>query len=166
MFTHVFLPDHGQEQRACTGHNCNVGQDPFPVGVLKRFTNFEKERVLRDRAHHIVADTRWHRATQEGVVRQQGVEAAFTAVVEVDVDAAIVREHEIADTVGTLNRVWVGFECRCEPGVFFFYECQRGGVCPEDVFVVAVEVHTGLLGCLPLRWDRLVDVGLVDDLGD
>lgn len=74
------------------------------------------------RAHGVIADSGGNREAHPGWVGEEGVEGAFAAIVQVDVDSAVVVEDEIADCVGALNRKWVGVEGVKKPGVVFCYE--------------------------------------------
>ena len=61
-------------------------------------------------AHGVVGDAGWNCAAQPGWVLEHDIEAAVAAVVEVEVDAAVVMQDKIADRVGALDIVWVGVE--------------------------------------------------------
>ena len=160
------LPDHGQEEWAGGGHDRDVGKDPFPICGGEGLDDPEEERMLGGGAHDVVADAGGDGTAEPGRVGEQGVEAALAAVVEVDVDAAVEVQDEVADGVGALDVVRVAVERREEPGVFLGDEGAGLDVGPEDVFVVWVQVDAGLLGGEPFVGDGGVDVGLVDDLGD
>lgn len=134
------LPDHGEEQGPRRRHDGDVGQEPGAVGALQGLDDAEEEGVLRDRSHGVVADARGHCAAQPGGVRQQRVQASLAPVVQIDVDAAVVREHEVADCVGALDRVLVPRKRRQEPGVFLLDEGHGLGVRPHHIFIVWVEV--------------------------
>lgn len=139
----VFLPDDAEEERACGAHDCDVRERPVAVVAPEAFDDEEEERVSRDRAHGVVGNARRFGAAHPGWVGEEGVEAAVAAVVEVDVGAAVVGEDEVADRVGALDRVLVGFEGGEEPGVFGGY--QSAG------FVVGPELSRGVSGDVALR---------------
>ena len=102
----VLLPDHREEERARTVHDCDVRHAPVAVVGLQRLDHAQEEGVLRHRAHGIVADARRHREADPGWVAEEGVEPAVAAIVQVHVGAAIVGEDEVADGVGALD--WEG----------------------------------------------------------
>ena len=166
VFADPLFPHHAEEKWASGGHDRDVGKDPLPIRSGQGFDDPQEERVLRRRAHDVVADSGRDGAAEPGRVGEQRVEAALTAVVEIDVDAAVIGEDEVADGVGALDVVFVAVEGGEEPGVFFRDEGAGFGVGPEDIFVVWVEVDAGLLGFKPFVGDVGVDVGLVNDFGD
>ena len=163
---HVFLPDHREEEGARGAHDGDVGQDPLAVVALEALDHAEEERVLGHGAHDVVGDSRRDGAADPGAVGEEGVETSLAPVVEVEIDAAVVGEDEVADGVGALDRVRVGDEGFEEPGIFFLDEGVALLIRPQNVFVVWVEVYAGLLGGEPVCGDGLVDVGLMDDFGD
>ena len=61
-------------------------------------------------AHGVIGNAGWDCAAQPGWVLKHDIEAAIAAVVEVEVDPAVVMQDKIADRVGALNVVWVGVE--------------------------------------------------------
>lgn len=92
-------------------------------------------------------------------------------------------EYEVADRVGSLDRVGVGIEGFEEPIVFLLDEVSRFLVSPEliiilafssaaysedewtnNIFIVMVQIHTCSLPFLPFHGNGRVDVGLVDNL--
>ena len=149
--------------------------------------------MLGDRAHGIIADASGDREADPGGVTEERIKSTVAAIIQVHIGTAVVGEDEVADGVGALDREGVIVKGLDEPWVFCGNEFARFRVCPElicrvrngcscgldwtgpdwteagqtyHVLVVMVEVNTTLLSGLPLHRDRLVDVGLVDDLRD
>lgn len=106
-----------------------------------------------------------------------------TYIIKVNVGSAVVGKYKVTNRVRALNRVLVAIESVEEPGVFFGDKVTRLFICPElfklapvqitvgdgetyNVLVVWMQVDAALLSILPNFGDRLVLVGLVDDLGD
>lgn len=87
--------------------------------------------MVRDRAHGVIGDAGGCGATHPGWVGEEGRERTVAAVVKVDVDAAEVGEHEVANGVRALDGLGVGVEGREEPGVFGCNEGAGFGVRPE-----------------------------------
>lgn len=82
-------------------------------------------------AERIVADPRRGGATCPGGVLQQRMEGPRWLDVEVEVDAPVVREDEVAEGVDALDGVGVGGVDGEEPGVFSRDELECAFVCPE-----------------------------------
>lgn len=105
-----------------------------------------------------------------------------TYIIKVNVCSAVVGEHKVTNRVRALNRVLVAIERVEEPRVLFGDKVTCLFVCPElfklaqsaeddggktyNVLVVRMQVDAALLSILPDFGDRLVLVGLVDNLGD
>ena len=87
--------------------------------------------MLRDCAHSIVTYACWDGTTYPCWIGEKGVETSVAAVVEVDVDAAVEGEHEVADGIRALDREGVVVEGVEEPGVFCLDEVAGFLVCPE-----------------------------------
>lgn len=91
-------------------------------------------------------------------------------------------QHKVANCVGALDGIGIAVERLEEPrvlvgnelaGLLIGPELVVSACCPLRgllwsylVLVVRVQVDAALLGPLPVGWDALVDVRLVDDLGD
>ena len=84
--------------------------------------------------------------------------------VEVDVDAAVTMKNEVADGVGTLDRIRVAAEYVDEGRVDGGDEIVDFGVRPVAELVVAVLVLAGDDARLPAGGHRLADPEPVDDL--
>lgn len=100
------------------------------------------ERVALCAEHEVVADADGDRLGEDDGVLEERVEWAVAAYVEVEVDAAVVVQHEVADGVGALDVVLVAVEGGEEPGVFVGDERARGLVCPELELAVVVVVES------------------------
>lgn len=87
----------------------------------------------------------------------------MTAVVEVNVHTTVVREDEISDGIGALDRMVVGKERRQEPRILVADKLFCFGIGPQVVFVIWMEVYAGLLGGFPHGGDGCVLVCLMDD---
>jgi hypothetical protein len=109
--------------------------------------------------------------------------AGVTHVVQVNVDAAKVVKHKVADGIGALDRVGIAVKGLEEPWVLGSNELARLLVSPQLgvvssgaegladngpylVLVVGVEVDAALLGALPALRNAFVDVRLVNDFGN
>ena len=77
---HVFLPQHGQEQRARAVHDGDVGQAPVAVVALQVGQHELEEGVVRRGAHGVVGDSGGVGAVQPAGVGEEGVEAAVAAL--------------------------------------------------------------------------------------
>jgi len=53
--------------------------------------------MLRNCPHSIVADTCWNCPADPCWIAEKGIEASVAAVIEIEVDAAVVREDKVAD---------------------------------------------------------------------
>lgn len=62
---------------------------------------------MGDGAHGIVGDAGGVGTTDPGWVGEKRVEAAVAAIVEVDVNTAIMREYKVTDSVCSLDRLGV-----------------------------------------------------------
>jgi hypothetical protein len=129
----ILLPHDAQEQRAGAIHDGDVRQ--APVAIIRLETRYDVfvERMARRRPQRVVADARGRRAARPGGVLEEGVEGARGLDVEVEVDAAVVGEDEVAEGVDALDGVGVGGVGGEEPGVFGGDEVEGGFVCPELV---------------------------------
>jgi len=89
-------------------------------------------------AQRVVADARGRRAACPGRVCEEGVQRARGLDVEVEVDAAVVGEDEVAEGVDALDGVGVGGVGGEEPGVLGGDEVEGGFVCPELVGALVI----------------------------
>ena len=104
-----------------------------------------------------------------------------TYIVQVNVDAAEVVQHKVADRVGEMDGVGIAVERLEEPRVLVGNELARLLVGPElvllarawwqrwwpyNVLVVRVQVNAALLGVDPNLRNGLILVCLVNDLGN
>ena len=78
----------------------------------------KEEGMLRHGTHCIVRDSRRHGTAHPRWVREEGIETSVAAIVEIDVDATVEGEHEVADCVCALDGEGVVVECVEEPGIF------------------------------------------------
>lgn len=83
--------------------------------------------------HEAVADADGERANVDDREPAEGAEGAEALQVEVEEDAAVVVEDEIAERVGALDGEAVGEPVLEEPGVLERHELERRGVVPEVV---------------------------------
>jgi hypothetical protein len=91
---------------------------------------------------HADRDCLW----EDDLVVEQGIESVKTADVEVEVNAAVMKEDEIADGVGALDGPLVAVKRAEEPRVMLLDEVTRRLVCPEDVLAARRGVQRGLNG--------------------
>ncbi len=89
------------------------------------------EGVARRGAQRVVADARRRRPARPRAVAQQRVQWPRGLDVQVEVDAAVPREHEVAEGVDALDRVPVGGVGGQEPGVLGRDEVEGAFVGPE-----------------------------------
>lgn len=127
---HPFFPYHREEEWAGGVHYCYVWHAPFTIIALKDVDCFLEEGVVGDGTHCVVGNSGGYGAAHPGRVGEERVETSVTAVVEVNIDSAVVGEDEIADGVCALNWIGVVIEGLDEPGIFFQYESARFFVCP------------------------------------
>ena len=95
--------------------------------------------MSRRSAHSVIRYPCWVGCVHPCRELQERVHPSLTAVVEIEVHAAVVREDEVPDCVDALDIVRVVEECVEKPGVFFLDEREVVFICPEPVFVVWVE---------------------------
>jgi len=86
----VSFPDDGQEQRACAVHDRDVWHEPIAIVIRELLYHTEKERMLGDRAHGVVADSRGSRYTKPSGIGQERVESPIAAVIKIDVYPPVV----------------------------------------------------------------------------
>ena len=122
--------------------------------------------MLWDSAHSVIGNSCWYGTAQPRIEREQGVEPSFTAVIQVNVNAAVVYKDKVTYRICALDVVWVLLERLEKPRIFCLYKVVRFCVGPEHVLVVGMEVEAGLLRGKPSGWYSGVYVGLVDDLRD
>ena len=113
-----------------------------------------------------------------------------TYIIEVNIYPTIMREHKISNGVRPLDGLGVVVEGVQEPGVLGSDELARLGIGPQLessrtnqlpppthpslfphmqthlVLVILMQIHTALLCLPPSLRHGVVDVGLVNDLGD
>lgn len=134
----VMPPNDAQEQRPRRPHDGDVRQHPAPIILRQCIYNLQEKRMMRHAAHGVVADARRGRAPHPRRVREQGVHPTLTPVVQIEVHAAKVREDEVPDGVGALDRERIAIECFQKPRVFFGDELSRELVRPQLVFPVGM----------------------------
>lgn len=64
----ILFPDHTEEHWAGTVHNCDIGKRPSAIVGLKAVDYTQEKRMLWDRAHGVVRDTRGRGFPQPGGV--------------------------------------------------------------------------------------------------
>ena len=161
-------PDDTQKQRPRRRHDGDIRQQPAALIARQFGDDAREERMARDGREHVVRDAGGFGFARDGGVLEEGLEGAFAAVVEIQVNPAVVVENEVPDRVGALDRVRVRLEGVQVLGVVRGDEVERGGVGPQLVLPLRRRVE-GLAGGLrgaPDRGDLGGAVGLVDDAGD
>lgn len=78
-----------------------------------------------DCAHGIIGDAGGNSDANPSWIGEERIEAPLTAVVQVDIDAAVVRQYEVSYGVSALYRIRIGVEIWEKPGVLFSYEFSR-----------------------------------------
>lgn len=131
LVAHVFLPDHRQKQRTRRVHDSDVRKQPVVVIGLQKLHGSEEEGMLWDRSHGVVRDARRHGATHPRGIGKEGIQTAVAAIVQVNIRAAEVGEHEVADRVGALDGIFVVIKGVQEPRVFLLDKVARFLVGPE-----------------------------------
>lgn len=141
VLTHPLFPDDAEEEGPGRVHDGDVWQYPGAVIGLQTFDHAEEEWVVRSRAHGIVRDARGFRASHPRSVGQKGVEPTVTAIIQINVDSAVVGQDKISDRVCALDWIWVCIKGVYEPRVLGADEFPRLGIGPESVLVVRMEVY-------------------------
>ena len=129
--TLILLPQNTQEQGSRRRHYGDIWHSVALRKPRQRLDCFRKKWVSCNRAHGIVADPGWDCAAEPRWVLQHDVQATIASIIEVEVYAAEVVEHEIADGVGALNVVWIAVKSLEEFGVVVGDEGTREVVRPE-----------------------------------
>lgn len=114
----ILFPNHTQEQRTSRRHHSDVRHSISLRVPGQRLDCLLEEWVAWDGPHSVVADTCWDCAAQPGGELEHDVEAAGASIIEIEVDAAVVVEDEVADRIGALDVVGVVIEGLEELGVF------------------------------------------------
>ena len=103
--------------------------------------------MLGNRAHGIIADACGNREAHPGGIAEEGVKSTVAAIIQVHIGAAVVREDEVADGVGTLNRERVVVEGLDEPRILCGNEFTRFRIGPELMpRQYGMFMHIGLRG--------------------
>lgn len=129
-------PQHAQEKRTSAAHDSNVGQKPAAIVVLYLVGHEHEERMFGNSTHSVIGDTGGQSLAHPGRVGEQRFELTVASVVEVEINAAVVSEDEIANGVGALDRVRVVPESILKPFVFLVDEFQAHLVGPQLIFPV------------------------------
>jgi len=137
---HPVSPQHAEEQRTSAAHDSNVGQKPVAIVVLDVVDHVVEKRMIRHSAHSIVGNSRRQSLAHPSRVREQRFELTVAAVVQVEVNTAVVLEDKVPNGVGALDGVRVVPESILEPLVLVVDEFQAHLVGPQLVFPVWVEV--------------------------
>lgn len=98
---------------------------------LKGLDDPEEERMLRHGTHGVVGDSCRGCAADPGMVREQRVESAIAAIVEVYIHATEMSKHEVSDRVGSLDRMSIFVEGIKKPWIFRGNELARLCVRPQ-----------------------------------
>lgn len=69
----ILFPDYTEEHWAGAVHDCDIGKGPSAIVGLKAIDYTQEKRVLGDRAHGVVGDTRGRGLPQPGGVSEQRV---------------------------------------------------------------------------------------------
>lgn len=131
LLGHVLLPDDGEEERTRRRHHRDVGHAIVVCVALEALDHALEEGVVRNGAHGVVADARGERASEPGRVLEHHVQTPCATIVEIEVDAAVVVEDEVADGIGALDGEGVRVEGVEEPGVFRADELAGEVIRPE-----------------------------------
>jgi len=127
----VFLPDHRKKQRTSAVHDGDVRHGPVTVIRLQRLDDTDEKWVLGNRAHGVITDSCRHCRAYPSGVAEQRIQASVTAIVEIEINTAVVRENEVPDGIGALDGKRIRIEGFKKPGIFCCNEFARFGVCPE-----------------------------------
>lgn len=138
---HPMPPQHAEEQRASAAHDSDVWQDPVAVVVLDLVDNILEERVMGNGTHGIVGDSSGHSLAHPGRIREQRLKLTVAAIVQIEVDTAVVVQNEVSDGVGAFNRVRIVPERLFEPFVFLVDELQARIIGPQLVLPIRVQIN-------------------------
>ena len=92
-----------------------------------------EKRVVRHAGHHVVAHAQRVCLGEDRIVYQQRCEILCAADVEIEIDATVVVEDEVAHGVGALDGVGVAVVCVEEPGVELGEEVVSRLIAPERI---------------------------------
>lgn len=129
----VVTPDDAQEQRSCTRHDCDVGQQPAPIVVCQLVNYALEERVMRQSTHSIIADSRRHRLPYKRGIFQERLQIPIASIVQINVYATIVVQHKVPNRIRSLNGVRIVLEGLQELGVLRSDELHRHSIRPQLV---------------------------------
>lgn len=140
---HVFFPDDAEKQRTGAVHDGDIRELPVFVVRLQGLNHQEEEGVGGDGAHGVIGDTRGRSATHPSGIGKKRVEPTLAAlsknqlsrrgfedterwwggdsrkahIVQIEVDATIMCQDEVADGVCSLDGLRVVVKGVEEPGV-------------------------------------------------
>lgn len=128
---HVLLPYNRQKQGASAVHDGDIWHPPIAIVGLQRLDHTDKEGMLRNCAHRIVADSRGHSASNPSWITKERVEASVAAVIQINIYTTVVSKDEVTDGISSLDGEGVVVESFEEPRVFASDELTRSFVGPQ-----------------------------------
>jgi hypothetical protein len=111
-------------------HNSGIVENPIMVKGNQVVNSLSHERVFLFRKHEIVRDADGYGARKNDGEDKEGIQTTQAANVEVDVDAAVVMEDEVANGIRSLNGIWVRIKRVEEPAVVLGNKFTRTSVSP------------------------------------
>lgn len=163
---HVLLPNDAQEEGTGVVHDGDVGDLPVAVVFLQAFDDTSEEWVFGDAAHSVIGDAGGDSFAQPGVVGEKRVKTPLTAIIQINVDSAVMRENEVTDGIGAHDGIRIVVVRLEKPGIFGGNKVTRFRVCPELVLIIRMKINTRLLSLLPDLRNRVVLPSLMYYLGN
>ena len=130
-----------QEHGTRREHDGGIVENPIIVELHEPVNSLRHKGMVLFGEHEVVGHSNRDGLGEDDGMDEKGVQAAVAAHVKVDVDAAIVVQDEIADSVGSLDRVGVSVERIEEPAVVLSDEFASTLVCPQNVLAGAARIR-------------------------
>jgi hypothetical protein len=120
----------GEEHGAGGKHNCGVVENPIMVKGNQVVYSLSHERVFFFRKHEVIRDAHGYGTRKNDGKDKEGIQTTQAANVEVDVDAAVVMQDKVANSIRPLDSIWVRIKCVEEPTVVLRNKFTRTSVSP------------------------------------
>jgi len=133
MFSDVETILYRQEHGTCGKHDGWIVDEPRMVEGAEVVDGLLEKRVALFGEHEVVGNSDRDSLWKDDGVYKKRVNGTPTADVEIHVNAAIMIEDEVADSVSTLDGISVVVERVQEPWIMGCNEFARAGIRPEHV---------------------------------
>ena len=80
LIKHVLLPEHREEKWTSRVHDRDVRKQPAAVVRLQQLNDAKEERMLGNRSHRIVGNTRWNSAAHPRRIREQRIQTTIATL--------------------------------------------------------------------------------------